>query len=345
MAKKVCFFARVKNLEDLERYEFYAQDIRILKELGFQVDVAIRPSEIRSADSYFTWWWTWAFIPIAAARAFRRPALITGTFDHWKFRARPAIHRALIRHALSQADVNIFVSKLECDQVAESLNVRRPCYIPHVVDTSIYPPGEGEREDFILTVARMDTANAARKCIPEVIQAARLVHDVFPDVRFVIAGEKGSDYPELASLVKILAADSYIDFPGPISAERKIELMQRCAVYASPSRYEGFGLAVLEAMACGAPVVSSPAGAVPEVVGDAGLLVDGTSPGAIAHAINRYLTDGSLRHEMSRKARLRAETVFPFSRRKNELGRIIEQLLEGEQLVGETVKAQVVTEY
>jgi glycosyltransferase involved in cell wall biosynthesis len=345
MVKKVCFFARVKDLEVLERHEFYAQDIRILKELGFQVELAIRPWELRPADLYFVWWWTWAFFPVLVARAFRRPVLITGVFDYRLFGDRHTIHRAMMRYALSCSDANVFSSEFEWREVARHLPLKRPSYIPLVVDSLIYRQGRKPREDFVLTIARMDTGNSKRKCVPELIQAARLVHKAHPGARFVIAGEKGSDYPELEALTKSLKAESYIEFPGPISAERKIDLMQRCAAYASPSRFEGFGLAILEAMSCGAPVVSSSVGAVQEVVGDAGLFVDGSSPDAIANAIQRYLADESLRIDMGGKARKRAETVFAFSRRKKELGEIIDQLLGRRQPVSKDANVQASLEH
>jgi glycosyltransferase involved in cell wall biosynthesis len=71
--------------------------------------------------------------------------------------------------------------------------------------------------------------------------------------------------------------------------------MRECTVYLQPTRYEGFGLAILEAMSCGAPVVTSARGAVPEVVGDTAILVDGTSPMAIADGVLQYLGNRLLR--------------------------------------------------
>jgi glycosyltransferase involved in cell wall biosynthesis len=327
MGKTVCFFAKVKNRSVLERFEFYTQDLRILEELGLQVEVAVSPSQVRRADLYFVWWWTWAFFPVLAARTVRRPVLVTGTFDYWAFDGRPALHRAMMKYALAHADANIFVSNLEYRLVPANLRVKEPGYVPHVIDTDVYLPGPKPREDFVFTVVHLEHGNARRKCIPELIQAARRVQESHPGTRFVIAGEKGSDFPGLENLVRSLGAESYIEFLGAISLEQKVALMQRCRVYASPSRYEGFGLATLEAMSCGAPVVGSPVGAMPEVVGDAGLLVNGEDPAAIAEGIARYLTNDAMRNEMSKRARIRAETVFPYSRRKNELGKVIESLL------------------
>jgi glycosyltransferase involved in cell wall biosynthesis len=79
------------------------------------------------------------------------------------------------------------------------------------------------------------------------------------------------------------------------------------------SLYEGFGLGVLEAMACGAPVVVSSTSSLPEVVGDAGLLVDPTNEQEIASAMQRLLDDSSLREELRRRSMARA-ALFSWER-------------------------------
>ena len=103
--------------------------------------------------------------------------------------------------------------------------------------------------------------------------------------------------------------------------------MQRCAVYLQPSRFEGFGLAILEAMSCGAAVVTTSAGAVPEVVGDTGIEVEAGSPESIAREVSRLLADEPLRTQLGENARSRAETVYPYARRKQDLQNVIEGLL------------------
>ncbi len=94
----------------------------------------------------------------------------------------------------------------------------------------------------------------------------------------------------------------YIDDPNVLAC-----LYSGCEAFVFPSLYEGFGLPVLEAMQCGAPVITSNVTALPEVAGDAALLVDPTDPEAIAQAIRRVLTDPELRAELRARGLRRAQ--------------------------------------
>lgn len=326
MAKhSVCFFAKVRDREALRRVEFYAQDIRILEELGYEVHIATRLSELRRADLYFVWWWTWAFFPVMYAILQRRPSLVTGTFDAWSFPDRPYVHRKMMQFALKHSRANVFVSQLEYNQVQSMLDVTNPRYSPHIVDSDIYFPSAAPREDFIFSVAWMNGLNAVRKCVPEIVRAAAIVVREYPHVRFIIAGEHGSYYPRISEIAQELGVADRIDFPGLITQQQKIEFMRRCKIYLQPSHYEGFGLAILEAMSCGAPIVTSPVGAVPEVVGDAARLVDGASPEDIAAGVKDLLDDSRLAAALGYQARERATALFPFERRKRELREIIDE--------------------
>jgi glycosyltransferase involved in cell wall biosynthesis len=329
---RVCFFTKISSRELLERVEFYKQDIDILRQLGHEVVIATKwPEIIWDADLYFVWWWQWAFLPLWKNKFSRKPFLITGVFDYrWPsgidYLHRVAWQKWLMRYSLKKANANVFISNYEFREVTGALEVRNPFYIPMAVDHETYCEGNGNREDFVFTVAWMNKGNSNRKCVPEILRSIPLVQKRHPGMRFVIAGEKGSDFPALEALARDLGVSGSVEFPGVVSREKKIELMQRCRLYLSPSRYEGFGLAILEAMSCGAAVISSPVGSVPEVVGDAGLLVDGTSPKDIAEAVDRYITDGNLREGIGRRARLRAESEFPLSRRKRELEKVISEI-------------------
>jgi glycosyltransferase involved in cell wall biosynthesis len=327
--KTVCFFCKTDEPSLLDRIDFYAQDLRILRDLGFDVHIATRPRDLIRADLYFVWWWTWAFIPVALARSLRRPVIVTGTFDLWMFDSRPRIQRSLHRFALRYASANVFISELERSTVSAAFDTRNPVYIPLGVDTEKLKPASLERGPFMLTIAGsgMDQGNSARKCIAEIIRAAPLIHSEHPDVRFVIVGKKGSDFPSLQALVQQLGAESFVEFPGTVSEVEKIELLQRCRVYLQPSRHEGFGLSVLEAMSCGAPVVTSAVGALPEVGGEAVHYAPDPSPETIARTTSSLLSSSDDRRRLSALARERAERLFRSDRRRAELESLIASLL------------------
>ena len=328
---KIGFFARVPSREFLERVEFYRQDIELLSSLGHEVATAIRWNEIPlDADLYYVWWWTWAFQPLAVAKLRGKPCVVTGVFDHpyplpgRGFQARPAWQRAIMEAALRSADANVFLSMYETRGVSSDLEVRNPRCLPLAVDTDYYSPGDSPREDFILTVMWMESFNVWRKCAVEIVEAIPQVLERRPEARFVIAGEHHDGFPLVEAAAKRLGVETAVSFPGVVSRDEKRRLMRTCRMYLQPTRYEGFGAAILEAMACGAPVVTNPAGAGPEVVGEAGLLMPDPRPETIAGAVAALWGDQGRRLEMSRGGRERALEGFSFAARKAGLARLLE---------------------
>src|SRR5207245_3763155 len=98
--------------------------------------------------------------------------------------------------------------------------------------------------------------------------------------------------PELAAR---LGLEKQVVFTGVVSDQRLIELYQRATLFVFPSRYEGFGLPVLEAMACGCPVISSNASSLPEVAGDAAILLDPMDVEGFTRGMVRVLSASDLR--------------------------------------------------
>lgn len=107
-------------------------------------------------------------------------------------------------------------------------------------------------------------------------------------------------------------------FPGTVSDERLIELYQHAAVFVFPSRYEGFGLPVLEAMACGCPVICSNAASLPEVAGDAALLRHPEDVKGFAEDMERVLSDAVFQGTLRERGFLRAAT-FSWDRTAREM--------------------------
>ncbi len=169
----------------------------------------------------------------------------------------------------------------------------------------------GLPERFILSVGTIEP----RKNISGLLQAFAHLRDKYApgDVVLAIAGGKGWLYDETLDLVKSLDLEAHVRFLGrvPDEALHQLYVAARCHVH--PAHYEGFGLPPLEAMACGTPTIVSNISSLPEVVGDAALLVNPLDIEEIAVAMQRLLGDDDLHAEMSEKGLQRAR-VFSWER-------------------------------
>src|SRR6185436_13559507 len=114
------------------------------------------------------------------------------------------------------------------------------------------------------------------------------------DVMLVVVGDDVSALPETEQAIRAHGLEREVRSLGYVDDETLAVLYRLAAVFAFPSLYEGFGLPVDEAMACGTPVVASTASSVPEVAGDAALLVDPLDVQAISEGLARVLTDETL---------------------------------------------------
>jgi glycosyltransferase involved in cell wall biosynthesis len=153
---------------------------------------------------------------------------------------------------------------------------------------------------FILAVSTLQP----RKNYARLIQAfARL-----PDqgVHLVMAGGKGWLSDKIFSEVERLHLRERVIFPGFVADDDLPALYSAARLLAYPSLYEGFGLPMLEAMACGTPVVASTASCLPEVAGDAARLVSPTDVEALGAALDQVLTDEALRRDLVEKGQARA---------------------------------------
>ena len=121
-----------------------------------------------------------------------------------------------------------------------------------------------------------------------------------------LAGGKGWLYEETRQVVSELKLENKVRFLGRVSDLELITLYSLADVFAFPSFSEGFGIPPLEAMACGAPVITSNTSSLPEVAGDAALLVDPHDVKGLGHAITRLLEDEQLREELRQKGYQRA---------------------------------------
>lgn len=155
---------------------------------------------------------------------------------------------------------------------------------------------------FLLNIGTIEP----RKNLVTLIRAFEGIAAEFPDLTLVLAGKLGWKYGETVEAMQTSAAAKRIRSIGYISDEEKTALLQACELFIYPSLYEGFGLPLLEAMAAGAPVIGSNVSSMPEVVGDAGELIDPRDAETLARLMAELLSDPSRRARMRGAGRARA---------------------------------------
>jgi glycosyltransferase involved in cell wall biosynthesis len=167
-----------------------------------------------------------------------------------------------------------------------------------------------------------------RKNLTTLLRSYALLKRRFAPPPLVLAGPRGWGHEETISLVEELGLKNEVIFPGYIPREELPLWYNAATLFVYPSLYEGFGLPPLEAMACGTPVIASNTSALPEVVSDAGLLVEPTDAEEMAEAMHLLLSDGDLRDTLRRKGLQRAES-FSWQRAAVETARVYDRALSG----------------
>jgi alpha-1,3-rhamnosyl/mannosyltransferase len=139
------------------------------------------------------------------------------------------------------------------------------------------------------------------------VEAFGLLRAGHPDARLVLTGAPGACEPALVAQVERLGLGGAVRRLGRVSEADKIGLFELATVVAVPSTYEGFGLPALEAMAARVPLVAARATALPEVVGDAGILVDPYDAPGWAAAIGALLDDPAQREELIARGEVQSQ--------------------------------------
>jgi glycosyltransferase involved in cell wall biosynthesis len=212
----------------------------------------------------------------------------------------------LVPRSIRQAQRVITISEHAKADIVARYNVP----LDRVVVTYLAP-----RPEFAVPLQRGDDADPfflysgniqPRKNLGTVLRALALARQRGIEARLVVAGRAGYGFDEIAQLTHDLGLDHFVEFRGYVSDEELRALYASCVALVHPALYEGFGLTPLEAMVQGAPVLVADTSALPEVVGDAALLLPPVAPEAWADAMERILSDHALRKDLSERGRIQA---------------------------------------
>jgi glycosyltransferase involved in cell wall biosynthesis len=269
-------------------------------------------------------WWTGPvdvvhgtnFVVPPARRAAEVVTVHDLTSVHFPELCTPDVRRYpdLLRRALDRGAWVHAVSHFVADEVVAELGAppERVRAVPNG-GPDPGPPGDpaagrarAGADRYVLVLATVEP----RKDHPTLVRALASAALAGPlaDVRLVLAGPDGWGAEALTEALARSPAADRVTRLGWVHDTARADLLAGAAVLAYPSRYEGFGLPPLEAMAAGTPVVATAVGAVPEVVGDAALLVPPGDADALAEALRDVLVDADRADELRRRGRARVAT-------------------------------------
>ena len=238
-------------------------------------------------------------------------------FDHpeWHERTKVAYFQRVIPPAVRNASAIVAVSAFTASGVRDRFDPVAPVYVaPHGVDHDRFRTDAdadtdaerlrtiGVRSPYVAFVGLLEP----RKNVPALVEAFARVSADRPNLRLVLAGGDGWGARAVRHAVATSGVASRILRPGYVPAATVPALLRNAEIVAYPSLTEGFGLPALEALACGATLVSTTGSAVEEVAGDAALLVPPGDVDALASALDWLLADPHARIDLSLRGPARA---------------------------------------
>jgi glycosyltransferase involved in cell wall biosynthesis len=315
---------------------FVAIDLALLRERyevtelflpGWRLSPARVAKGVLQHDLVFGWFASrHSVLPVLLARLLGKPSLlVVGGYDvaslpeigYGHQRGGPArwVSRLAI-HSATHLLTNAEFSRREAVRNT-GVDYKKITVIHHGLDMTLYPaPEPGTKEPMVITVANVNTSNLTRKGLKPFVEAAKFL----PEMPFVLIGrfEDGA-----ADYLKDIASPN-VTLTGFLDDAKLREYLCRARVYVQASQHEGFGLALAEAMLSGCVPVATRVGALPEVVGGAGIYLPDATPTAIADGVRQALALGN---DAWRSARERITREFPLERRRRGIFREIDRLL------------------
>ena len=332
---KICFFTNVSLKEEFETKLFLKNDIRAIRELGYEVVPCNKWRHIpKDAGLVYAWFWTYGgFKALLASRFLGVPILSPGNLHYsdpgpQNFSSLPLIKKFIKRISIRSMDLLLSTSQREYNDLRKHFVFKAAKLVYHGVDCpewkTIVPLGK--RKDIVLTIAFLNSYGIVRKRIMTVIKCAEIIQKRSLELKFYIIGRqtKNNQIEKVQKYIREKGITNVI-FTGHISNSEKENLLRSAKYYLQPTVYEGFGVAIAEAMSYGIPVLTSKVPSVDEVVGNAG--VYSADENEFADAIERLERNSSEWKELSRKGYNRVRVKFSYRNRKKLLNDAINYVM------------------
>ena len=232
------------------------------------------------------------------------------------------------KYVISRLNHLVTVSDSSRDDIATAFDLQPSCIslVHNGIDIEAFAP----RKDIQRIPYRlMATASADQplKGLRYLLKALHKLLPEYPEIKLLIIGRPKED-GDTAKLIRRLKLSDHIEFVSGITTDKLVDYYAEAQIAVVPSLYEGFGLPAGEAMSCAVPLVSSSGGALPEVVGDAGIQVPPGDAQALADGIKKLLDDENLREHYALAGRKRIEELFCWQVAAGEMVDFYNKVLE-----------------
>jgi glycosyltransferase involved in cell wall biosynthesis len=289
-----------------------------------RVDLPALRRAVAASDLVFGWFASWhTFFPLLLARRMGRPSvLVIGGYDTANLpeisygHQRGGVRRWVARTTMALADVLVTNSNYARGEAIANAGARPAQVVVVHHGFAIPAHRSSHKEPLAVTMGNVNVENLHRKGILPFVQAAAYL----PGVSFAVIGA----YKDNAIQALIRRAAPNVSFTGWLDDSEVEDYLSRAQVYVQASRHEGFGMAVAEAMLHECVPVVTRAGALPEVVGEAGIYLESSAPEAIAEGVRCALAQPP---ELGRRARERIEQLFPLEKRRQGLYDVVNRAL------------------
>lgn len=326
---------------------FRLQDFKIFRDLSFNIEAVEAESFTKlfmkgvfkgfKADLFYAWFATSpGFTAVVLGKIYHKPSIVVaGGFDVCKqedigygLQLSNPKRVKYVKYTLRNASRVIAVSNHVASMVSKLEPNSRVEVIYNGVDTSKFTPSQiSEKENMLVSVGVISKENLLKKGFITIVKAMPIVMRYCKDVKLMIVGGKRDGYPILLKEIRRLNIENNVVFPGFVNEDTLISILRKAIIYVHPAGHESFGISIAEAMSCGLPVITTKRGAIPEVVGDAGMYVPFNNPQLLAESILTLLNDEKLRNKLSHKARERAVQMFDIKIRALKLKSLVEELV------------------
>lgn len=256
----------------------------------------------------------------------------------------PFISRGMWLHAvkgMKYADRIVAVSSMTAKDTTQILDIEpaRISVIPNAVEAAFQPLPKEQAESFRQkygisseTICLLNVgSNHPRKNLSTILKVVETLQQRGLSIHLLKVGADFTD--EQKAFIKTQGLENYVSYLGKPEKSTLVQIYNAADILIAPSLHEGFGITLIEAMSCGIPVITSKVSAMPEVVGDAGVLVDPTDYQAIADAVCHLQNNPVYYQELVKKGLVRAKS-FTWEKTAEQIAEIYEKLLDKKKLQG-----------